>query len=120
MSIFEKIKGIFSRKKNVEVPPIEDLEKEPLTPYPSGPANEPFYGREPLPPRPVSPELMPRPRFEPEFASETKQAEMSNIRAKIDLLLTEMDSIKTQNQTINERLRSIEKTLAEMRGIRYY
>jgi len=119
MGIFGKIKGIFSRKKDVEVPPIEELEKEPLTPYPSSPPYEPLHGREPSP-RPIAPELMPRPRFEPEFATETKQAEMSNIRAKIDLLLTEMDSIKTQNQTINERLRSIEKTLAEMRGIRYY
>jgi hypothetical protein len=119
MGIFGKIKGIFSRKKDVEIPPIEGIEKEPLTPDLT-PPREPFTRREPLPPRSFEPETFPRPRFESEFAPDTKQAEMSNIRAKIDLLLTEMDSIKTQNQTINERLRSIEKSIAEMRGIRYY
>ena len=119
MSIFGKIKGIFGRKKDVEIPPIEDIEREPLTPGLT-PSRESFGSREPLPPRSFAPEPLPRSRFEPELIPETKQAEMSNIRAKIDLLLTEMDSIKTQNQTINERLRSIEKALAELRGIRYY
>ena len=46
--------------------------------------------------------------------------DFKNIRAKIDLVLTEIDSLKTQNQTINERLKSIEKSLADMKGIRYY
>ena len=118
MGIFGRIKGIFSRKKDVDITPIESIEKEPLTPDLT--PREPFPGREPFPTRPIAPEPFPRPRFEPELMPETKQAEMSNIKAKIDLLLTEMDSIKTQNQTINERLRSIERTLAEMRGIRYY
>jgi len=118
MGIFGKIKGIFRRKKDIEIPPIEDIEREPLTPDLT--PREPLQGRESLPPRPLGPEPLPRPRFESELMPETKQAEMSNIRAKIDLLLTEMDSIKTQNQTINERLRSIEKALAELRGIRYY
>ena len=121
MGIFGKIKGILRRKKDVEIPPIEDIEKEPLTPD-LIPTREhmPLPGREPLSSRPLAPEPLSRSRFESELMPETKQAEMSNIRAKIDLLLTEMDSIKTQNQTISERLRSIEKTLAEMRGIRYY
>ena len=118
MGIFDKIKGIFRRKKDVEIPPITDIEREPLTPDLT--PREPLRGREPLPPRPLGPEPLPRPSFGPELMPETKRAEMSNIRAKIDLLLTEMDSIKTQNQTINERLRSIEKALAELRGIRYY
>lgn len=119
MGIFGGFKRIFSKKKDIEIPPIDDLEKEPLTPDLT-PLRENFPAKEPYPSRPLAPEPLPRPRFEPEFMPETKQAEMSNIRAKIDLLLTEMDSIKTQNQTINERLRSIEKALAEMRGIRYY
>ena len=119
MGIFGKIKGIFRRKKDIEVPPIEDIERGPLTPD-FTPLREPLPGREPLPPRPLAPELLARPRFGPELMPETKQAEMTNIKAKIDLLLTEINSIKTQNQTINERLRSIERTLAEMRGIRYY
>jgi len=119
MGIFGKIKGIFKRKKDIEIPPIEDLEREPLTPELT-PRHEPLTGRESLTPRPLTPEPLTRSRFEPELMSETKQVEMSNIRAKIDLILTEMNSIKTQNQTINERLRMIEKALAEMRGIRYY
>ena len=119
MGIFGKIKGIFGRKKDVEVPPIEDIEREPLTPD-LIPTREPLPGRGPLPPRPLAPEPLARPRFGPELMPETNQAEMTNIKAKMDLLLTEINSIKTQNQTINERLRSIERTLAEMRGIRYY
>lgn len=120
MGILGKIKGIiFRRKKDVDIPPIEDIEGEPLTPD-LIPPRKPLRGREPLPPRSLGPEPLPRHGFGPELMSETKQAEMSNIKAKIDLLLTEMDSIKTQNQTISERLRSIEKALAEMRGVRYY
>ena len=119
MGIFGRLKGIFRRKKDVEIPPIEGIEKEPLTPDLT-PRREPLAGREPLPSRPLGPEPFPRPNFGPELMPETKQAEMSNIRAKIDLLLTEINSIKTQNQSINERLRMIEKSLAELRGIRYY
>ncbi len=118
MGILGKIKGIFGRKKDIDIPPIEDLEREPLTPdlIP----REPLRGKGPLPPRTFEPEPLSRRGFGSELMPETKQAEMSNIKAKIDLLLTEVDSIKTQNQTINERLRSIEKALAELRGIRYY
>ena len=119
MGIFDKIKGIFGRKKDVDIPPIGDLEREPLTPDLT-PHREPLRGREPLPHRPLGPEPFPRHGFGPELMPEAKQAEMSNIRAKIDLLLTEINSIKTQNQTISERLRMIEKSLAELRGIRYY
>jgi len=119
MGIFGKIKGIFGRKKDVEIPPIEDIEREPLTPD-LAPPREPLTRRDLLEPRPLAPEPFPRHDYGTELAPDTKQAEMSNIRAKIDLLLTEMDSIKTQNQTISERLRSIEKALAELRGVRYY
>jgi len=118
MGIFGKIKGIFGRKKDIDIPPIEGIEREPLTPDLT-PPREPL-GREPLPPRPLAPEPLPRSRFGPEPMPGAEQADMSNIKAKIDLLLTQMDSIKTQNQMINERLGSIEKALAELRGIRYY
>lgn len=119
MGIFDKVTGIFGRKKKVEPPPIE--KREPLEPLPltrpEG-ATLPPRGlpppREPLPPRPIEPLAPPR------FAPDTERIDTSNLRAKIDLLLTEMDSIKTQNRMIDERLKAIEKTLAEMRGIRYY
>ncbi|MCD6226560.1 MAG: hypothetical protein J7J93_02070 [Candidatus Aenigmarchaeota archaeon] len=50
----------------------------------------------------------------------SQNSDFENIKAKLDLLLTEIDSLKTQNQNINEKLKSIEKTLADMKGIRYY
>lgn len=45
---------------------------------------------------------------------------MDNLNARLDLIMTELDSIKTQNRTINERLKAMEKILTEMRGIKYY
>lgn len=51
---------------------------------------------------------------------QTSSSDISNLRAKLDLVLTEIDSIKTQNQTINERLKAIEKALIDMKGIKYY
>lgn len=55
-----------------------------------------------------------------ETQKQTEKITMDNIKARVDLVLAELDSIKTQNQTINERLKAIEKTLVEMRGIKYY
>lgn len=118
MGILGKIKGMIFRKKEIDTSPLSDIEREPLTPDLT-PRHDPLSRREPLSPRPFTPEPLPGSRFGTELA-ETKQAEMSNLKAKIDLLLTEINSVKIQNQTISERLRSIEKQLAEMRGIRYY
>jgi len=114
MGIFDRVKGIFGRKKKVEPPPKkpEPLEPFPLT-RPEGATLPPPRG--PLPPPPRLEPLAP-----PRFAPEAERIDTSNLKAKIDLLLTEMDSIKTQNKMIDERLKAIEKTLTEMRGIRYY
>jgi hypothetical protein len=115
MDIFGRVKGIFGRKKSNAVPPKEeigpDIETLPMT----RPEIEPLRSRELIPPREqLSPiELIPR-------LSEENKVDMGNVRAKLDLLLTEMDSLKTQNQMISERLKTIERILAEMRGIRYY
>jgi len=117
MGIFDKMKGMFGRKK-IEATPTEpslDLEPLPLTKQAgssisereSSTMREPFPSRESLAPT------------EP-YRTPGERAEMTNVRAKLDLLLTELDSIKTQNQMINERLKAIEKALAEIRGIRYY
>jgi len=46
--------------------------------------------------------------------------QMEILKTKIDLVLTELESIKTQNRLTNEKLRTLEKTLSEMKGIRYY
>lgn len=119
MGIFDRVKGIFGRKKKVEAP----IEKpEPLEPLsltrPEGATLPPRRlppPREPLPPRPAPIEPL-----TPRFAPDAERIDTSNLKAKINLLLTEMDSIKTQNRMIDERLKTIEKTLTEMRGIRYY
>ena len=115
MSMFNRIKKVFGGKKEA-VPasePSTELEPIPLT-RPLTPERELSSLREPMQPREPfsSVESVPRPTEE--------RVEISNVRAKLDLLLTEMDSIKTQNQMINERLKTIEKILGEMRGIRYY
>jgi len=104
MGIFGSIKDKIIRKKEVEPVPEEPL--EPLTPL--RPEREAL---EPIRETPLEPT---------EKYSEKETAEITNIRAKIDLLLTEIDSIKIQNRTIDERLRNIEKLMAEMKGIRYY
>ena len=110
MGMFDRMKGILGKKKETipKEPPL-DLEPIPLTKSAGSMSmeREPFPSREPLAP--------PEPYKSPE-----EKADMTNVRAKLDLLLTEMDSIKTQNQMIHERLKGIEKVLAEIRGIRYY
>jgi hypothetical protein len=118
MGIFGWVKGLVFRKKK-EPEPIADTGPEdlgaltPLREEREGltPAREPLSPRETLPPiEPMAP-----PRVEPEGGIEA-----SNLKAKIDLVLTKMENISIQNRTIDERLKAIEKTLAEMRGIRYY
>ncbi len=39
---------------------------------------------------------------------------MDNIKSKMDLVLTQLDSMKTGYQVLNERLASIEKMVKEM------
>ena len=53
-------------------------------------------------------------------AAEAQKITMENIKARLDLVIAELDSVKTQNQAINERLKTMEKILTEMRGIKYY
>jgi len=50
----------------------------------------------------------------------TQKIQLDNVKSKLDLILTDLDNLKTQNQMMNERLKNIEKTLADMKGIRYY
>jgi len=62
----------------------------------------------------------PMPTPTPPTSHTESSPNLENIKAKIDLLVTQMDNIKTQNENINERLKNIEKTLNQMKGIRYY
>ncbi len=115
MDVLGKVKGIFGRKKDDFAIPkgdtVPDLEALPLTRS----EIEPFHSRETIPQREQLSPMASISRL-----PEENRIDIDNVRAKLDLILTEMDSLKTQNQMINERLKAIEKVLADMRGIRYY
>ncbi len=122
MGIFGKIIGIFRRKK--KEPPLEEgPDLGPITPLRTEAKPLPPPG-EPLPREPLAPARGP-PTLEPlsppsQRMPEREDIDVSNIKAKIDLLLTQIESVKIQNKNLEERLKSIEKMLAEMKGIRYY
>lgn len=123
MGIFGRIKGIFGRKKEVETPPpAEEPEPFGLPPPRSERALPPRSETGLPPPREPLARRLPPPMepMAPSRPMPTERADITNLRAKIDLLITEVDSIRTQNQMINEKLKAIEKALADMRGIRYY
>ena len=42
---------------------------------------------------------------------------IENVKAKMDLILTEIDSIRVQNETLSERIKNIEKAVAEILAI---
>ncbi|MCS7105828.1 MAG: hypothetical protein NZ942_00725 [Candidatus Aenigmarchaeota archaeon] len=65
-----------------------------------------------LPPLPSSPPIP-----KPEATIETSSIE--NLRVKIDLVLTHIDSLKTQYETLNERIKNIEQMVQEIRSYYY-
>jgi len=58
----------------------------------------------PLPPLPSKPEIS----FEP--------TNMDNVKAKMELVLTQMDSLRIQYETLNERIKNIERLVTEIRS----
>jgi hypothetical protein len=48
----------------------------------------------------------------PEITTET--ATIENVKAKMDLVLTQLDSLRTQYEAMNERVITIEKMLKEL------
>lgn len=59
---------------------------------------------EPLPPVEIKREIIP------------EATTMENLKAKMDLVLTQLDSLRVQNETLNERIKNIEKLVTEIRG----
>jgi hypothetical protein len=57
-----------------------------------------------LPPLPSKPETS----FEP--------TNMDNVKAKMELVLTQMDSLRIQYETLNERMKNIERLVTEIRS----
>lgn len=94
MNIFKKI---FKKKKKYdELSDLDSLEKNlPSTPGENTPEKQ-------------------------KLEKQSEKINMDNMKAKLDLILTDLDNIKTQNRVVQERLKNMEKTLAEMKGIRYY
>ncbi|MBD3155462.1 MAG: hypothetical protein GF368_02295 [Candidatus Aenigmarchaeota archaeon] len=94
MNIFKKI---FKRKKKYdEISDLDNLEKN----LPSVPGEKSSETQK--------------------LEEQSEKIHMDNMKAKLDLILTDLDNIKTQNRMVQERLKNMEKTLAEMKGIRYY
>lgn len=58
---------------------------------------------------------IPLPPVEPPKPPTTAEATtMENVKAKMDLILTQIDSLRVQNETLNERIKNIEKAVAEI------
>ncbi len=91
---------IFRRKKeDVDYTPLPPPPQLPPLPQPQPMQTEPIR-REPTREYPVSEELN---------------------KTKLDLIIAELDTLKSLNQTLNERLKLIEKRLEDKeRGIRYF
>ena len=100
MSIFSKLK----RKKH-------DASLEDLPPLESEKVETPSEKAEHAPRTPVS------------MGSDANKIDIDNIKAKVDLVLTDLANIKIQNQNIMEKLRIIEQQTrsgSEEKPIRYY
>lgn len=65
--------------------------------------------KEPLPPLPP-PEPEPKPDTGLSLAAE------GNVKAKIELMMTQMDSLQTQYAALNERIKNIERLVTEIRS----
>lgn len=53
----------------------------------------------------------------PEEKESLEPATLENLKAKMDLILTQMESLKIQNETLLERLKIIERLLIEIRKL---
>jgi len=104
MGIFDRIKRIFKKKEQTEEP----VETKP----PSEPKEEIAEIKEFTPPR----EFLP----EPTSPQPVQRGFEGDLRTKLDLISTQIDSLRTQNQMIIERLKNLERMIAELRGIKYY
>ena len=111
MGLFDKI---LKRKEDENVPPPVE-EPKPLEELPSlGP--EDLKPMDELKP-PIEPTLVPPKQ---PLKEEKPSLQDDTLKAKLDLILTKIGNLKEQNENIMERLKKLERIVAEMRGIRYY
>ena len=72
-----------------------------------------FFGRKKR--KVVEPILVPPHHFPPEISKISSESTMmENVKSKMDLVLTQLDSIRTDYQIMNERVSKIEKILKEI------
>lgn len=45
-----------------------------------------------------------------------ESARIENVKARMDLILTQIDSLRVQNETLSERVKNIERLVTEIRG----
>ncbi|MEM7825510.1 MAG: hypothetical protein QW412_01460 [Candidatus Aenigmatarchaeota archaeon] len=67
----------------------------------------------------ASESLPPLPPLPPKPEPTLESSSIENVRAKVDLLLTQIDSLKTQYETLNERIKNIEQMVQEIRSYYY-
>jgi len=60
---------------------------------------------------------VPPPIEAPKPPTTFESTNIENVRAKMDLILTQIDSLRVQNETLNERIKNIEKVVAEILSI---
>ena len=48
-----------------------------------------------------------------------EESSVENLKVKMDLVLTHLDSLKTQYETLNEKIKNIEKMIEEIRSYYY-
>ncbi len=67
----------------------------------------------PLEELPKIPEVSPTPE------KKLEESSVENLKVKMDLILTHLDSLKTQYEALNERIKNIEKMVEEIRSYYY-
>jgi len=65
----------------------------------------------------IKPEIKPEPPETPQI--DLSKTSIDTVKIKLDLVLTEIDNLKTLNQMLNERLKAIERKLDQKTSIRY-
>ena len=116
MRFIDKLKSILKKKK-VEVEETREIQSSELKEQ--IPEEQPLStskGETFIPPPSTSSSPTP---LTPSPHPFTSRSEVG-LRDKLEVIAAQIDSLKAQNQMIIERLKNLEKMIAEMRGIRYY
>lgn len=115
---FRLVGKIFRRgkKEDVEDTPLQPPTELPPPPFQQGQYTPGQYGTPRTPQQ--QPPMQPEPQRQEPRNYPTRDEELS--RTKLDLIIAELDTLKSLNQSLSERIKIIEQKLDEKnRGIRY-